>query len=377
MNVLVLGAGRVGGAMAEDLLKDDRFKVTVADVNANSLKKLKCAVIQMDLSKRANLVALVKNYDLVLNAVPGFMGFSIFKAVIETGINIVDIAFFPEDPFSLDKIAKEKGVVAVVDCGVAPGLSNLLVGNAARKLDRLLSVRIYVGGLPLFRDWPYEYRAVFSPLDVIEEYTRPARFKQNGELTVKEALTDRELLTFPRVGTLEAFNTDGLRTLLKTIPCPNMVEKTLRYPGHVDKMLLLRESGFLSSNPIEVKGRKIKPLDVTAQLLFPMWELKQGEEDITIMRIEVDGMKGMSHLKYVFNLFDRFDAQSQTTSMARTTGYTATMMLRLIAQGLYQKPGVFPPEIIGENESLVNLILQGLREKGIILEQRKEVVKAK
>jgi len=377
MNVLVLGAGRVGGAMAQDLLKEDRFKVTVADVNANSLKKLKCAVIQMDLSKRANLVALVKKYDLVLNAVPGFMGFSVFKTVIETGTNIVDIAFFPEDPFPLDKTAKEKGAVAVMDCGVAPGLSNLLVGYAARKLDRLLSVRIYVGGLPLFRDWPYEYRAVFSPLDVIEEYTRPARFKQNGELIVKEALTDRELLTFPRVGTLEAFNTDGLRTLLNTIPCPDMVEKTLRYPGHVDKMLLLRESGFLSSNPIEVKGRKIRPLDVTAQLLFPMWELKQGEEDITVMRVEVDGIKGKSHLKYVYNLFDRFDSQSQTTSMARTTGYTATMMVRLLAQGLYQKPGVFPPEVIGESEGLVNFILQGLKEKGIILEQRKEVVKAK
>ncbi len=373
MKILILGAGRVGSAMAEDLRTDTRFKLTLADINEIPLKKFKGSVIHADLSKPRTITDLAKKFDLVLNAVPGFMGFKVFKTVIESGTDIVDIAFFPEDPFLVDELAQKRGVVAVMDSGVAPGLSNLLVGHAARKLDSLLSVKIYVGGLPLFRDWPYEYRAVFSPLDVIEEYTRPARFRQNGELIVKDALTDRELLTFQRVGTLEAFNTDGLRTLLKTVHCPDMVEKTLRYPGHVDKMLLLRESGFFSSNPIQVKGKKIKPLDVTAHLLFPMWELKQGEEDITVMRVEVDGKKGKSHIKYLFNLFDRFDVQSQTTSMSRTTGYTATMVVRLIREGLFRVPGISPPEKIGESEECVNYILQGLREKGIIVDQQIQV----
>jgi len=372
MKILVLGAGRVGSAMAKDLVTDTRFKVTLADINEAPLNKFTGSVIQTDLSKPQTITDLAKKFDLILNAMPGFMGFKVFKTVIESGTNIVDIAFFPEDPFLVDELAKKRGVVAVMDSGVAPGLSNLLVGHATQKLDSLLSIRIYVGGLPLFRDWPYEYRAVFSPLDVIEEYTRPARYRQNGELIIKEALTDRELLNFPRVGTLEAFNTDGLRTLLKTIPCPDMVEKTLRYPGHVDKMLLLRESGFFSSDPILVKGKKIRPLDVTAQLLFPMWELKQGEEDITVMRVEVDGKKGSSHIKYIFNLFDRFDPQSQTTSMARTTGYTATLMVRLIAEGLFQMQGISPPEKIGGNENCVNFILQGLKEKGIIIEQTRQ-----
>ena len=369
MKILVLGAGRVGSAMVEDLLKDEQFSVAVADINPETLKKFTCPTMEIDLCDKSRLSSLAKEYDLVLSAVPGFMGFNVFQTIIESGTHIVDIAFFPEDPFQLNQIARKKQVIAVMDCGVAPGLSNLLVGFTSQKLEKLTSISIYVGGLPLFRDWPYEYRAVFSPVDVIEEYTRPARYRVNGELIVKDALTDRELLTIPQIGTLEAFNTDGLRTLLNTIDCPDMVEKTLRYPGHVDKMLLLRESGFFNTEKIDVNGTKIRPLDVTVQLLFPMWELKKGEEDITVMHIVIEGKKGSKTVKYVYNLFDRYDSSTHTTSMARTTGYSATMAIRLIASGLYREIGVAAPERIGQSEDCVQFILDGLKERGIVIDQ--------
>jgi saccharopine dehydrogenase-like NADP-dependent oxidoreductase len=372
VNILVLGAGRVGSAMVEDLLRDQQFSIAVADIDPETLNQFTCPTIELDLSDKNKLSTLVEKYDLVLNAVPGFMGFQVFKTVIESGTNIVDIAFFPEDPFSLNPIARKKKVIAVMDCGVAPGLSNLLVGYTSRKLEKITGIYIYVGGLPLFRDWPYEYRAVFSPVDVIEEYTRPARYRVNGELIVKDALTDRELITFPRVGTLEAFNTDGLRTLLHTIDCPDMIEKTLRYPGHIDKMLLLRESGFFNTDWIDVKGTKVRPLDLTVQLLFPMWELKKGEEDITVMRIVIEGKKGSKTFKYEYNLFDRYDSSTHTTSMARTTGYSATMAIRLIAAGLYREVGISPPEQIGQSEDCVQFILNGLQYRGIVIDQKIE-----
>ena len=306
----------------------------------------------------------------MVNALPGSMGFEIFKAVSSAGRNIVDITFFQEDPFAVDHIAKKRGVTAIMDCGVAPGMSNLLIGHVAQELEDLHSVRIYVGGLPMVREWPYEYKAVFSPMDVIEEYIRPARFMEAGKMIVKQALTDRELLNFPEIGTLEAFNTDGLRTLLKTIKCPEMTEKTLRYPGHVDKILLLRDIGFFRQDTIEVGGLPVRPIDVTASLLFPKWELKEGEQDFTIMRILAEGSKGEKKYRYQYELLDRFDPDNGITSMARTTGYTATMAVRLLAAGLFQEQGVIPLEFIGRKSSCVKFMLQGLEERGIIYRQK-------
>jgi saccharopine dehydrogenase-like NADP-dependent oxidoreductase len=236
MNIIVLGAGLVGAPMAADLAADSSFKVTVADVDTKKLDDLEhqpVSLVQQDLSEPDNVYKLARKNDLVLNALPGFLGFKTLEAVIKAGKNVVDIAFFPEDPFLLDKPAKNKKVTAVVDCGVAPGMSNILTGHACRMLDKTESVLIYVGGLPEYREWPYEYKAVFSPLDVIEEYTRPARYVENGKLVTRPALSDAELLDFPPLGTLEAFNSDGLRSLANTIDSPNMKEKTLRYPGHI------------------------------------------------------------------------------------------------------------------------------------------------
>ena len=200
----------------------------------------------------AAVAAAVRDADLVIGAVPGFMGFATLKAVIEAGKNVVDISFFDEDPFELDALATANGVTAVMDCGVAPGLSNMVLGYHAARMT-VESFRCMVGGLPVKRSWPWQYKAPFSPIDVLEEYTRPARLVENGEVVVKPALSDPQLVEIEPVGTLEAFNTDGLRTLLVTMSVPDMAEKTLRYPGHIDMVRVLRDNGFLDKEPVDVR----------------------------------------------------------------------------------------------------------------------------
>ncbi|KAA3658897.1 MAG: saccharopine dehydrogenase [Calditrichaeota bacterium] len=369
MKIVVLGAGLVGGPMAVDLAKEKQFEVTIVDRDAQALAKIahnqNLHTVTQDLANPVNVSALVNNFDFVVNAVPGFMGFRTFEAVIKAGKNIVDIAFFPEDPFQMKKLAEEMGVIAIMDCGVAPGMSNILVAHAATQMDTAAEATIFVGGLPQVRTWPWEYQAVFSPIDVIEEYTRPARLVENGEVVVKEALTELELLDFPGVGTLEAFNSDGLRTLVDTMSIPNMKEKTLRYPGHVERVRLLRHTGFFSQEAVEINGSMIRPIDLTAKLLFPQWEMRKDDRDITIMQVQVIGMKDGKKISHTFDLLDHFDTATSTRSMARTTGYTATVVTRMLAQGVYKQSGLTVPEHIGKDAKAVAFLLNGLAKRGV------------
>ena len=371
MKVVVLGAGLVGGPMAIDLARDGEFEVTVADIDDQALNRLSSAnpaidTVTTDLSDPDLVTKLVAGHDLALNAVPGFMGYRTLQAIIEAGRDVVDIAFFPEDPFGLESLAQETGVTAIVDCGVAPGMSNLLAGHVDQLLDRTDTILIYVGGLPEVREWPFEYKAVFSPIDVIEEYTRPARYVENGQLVVREALSDPELLTFPGIGTLEAFNSDGLRSLADTLEAPNMKEKTLRYQGHIEKMAVMRATGLFSQDPIEINGVQIRPIDFTAKLLFPRWKLGPGEVDLTVMQVIVEGEKDGRALRYVYDLLDRYDPETDTHSMARTTGYTATMAIRMLATGLYDRKGISPPEFVGREQACAEFMLDGLAERGVV-----------
>ncbi|MCG2812231.1 MAG: saccharopine dehydrogenase family protein [Candidatus Aminicenantes bacterium] len=376
LKIIVLGCGLVGAPMALDLARDPQFVVTVADISSAALQKLaehkNIKTVQADLADVDKVKELVSGQDLAVNSVPGFLGFQTLRAVIESRKDVIDIAFFSEDPFLLDELAKKNGVTAIVDCGVAPGMSNVLVGHVHHLLDRTNSVLIYVGGLPEIRVWPYEYKAVFSPLDVIEEYIRPARYVENGKMVVRPALSDAEYLNLPNISTLVAFNSDGLRTLARTLDIPNMKEKTLRYPGHIEKIAVLRETGFFSQEPLEINGARIRPLDFTAKLLFPKWKLQPGETDITVMQVVVEGEKGGDRLRYVYDLFDRFDSSSNIHSMARTTGYTATAAVRMVGRGLYQRQGIIAPEFIGEQPECVEFLLKELADRGVVYKQRIE-----
>lgn len=365
-NIIVLGAGLVGKAIALDL--QPQFNVTVADKNRELLELLNSRhnmeTLFADLADEKVLKSIVGDFDLIVGALPGFLGFRALRQVIEAGKNIVDISFFPEDAFELDNLAKQKGVTAVVDCGVAPGMGNIILGyhNSRMEID---SYKCYVGGLPEIRRWPYEYKAVFSPIDVIEEYLRPARYLENGHIVTRKALSEPELLDFERIGTLEAFNTDGLRSLLHTMKIPNMIEKTLRYPGTIEYLKVLRDSGFFSYEPVEVAGAKIRPIDLTVKMLMPKWKLKPGEADLTLMRIEIEGTENGAPVKYTYSLFDRYNDETDTISMARTTGYTCTAVARLVASGRFAQKGICPPEYVGASASNFNSIVEYLSQRGV------------
>ncbi len=368
--IIVLGAGLVGKAIAIDLVK--KYDVSSVDFNQENLDKLKLhkdiKLIKEDLSVKGKISEIVKDYDIVVGALPGWMGYDSCKQTILAGKNMVDISFFPEDLFGLDELAKKHNVTIIADCGVAPGMGNIILGRYNKKI-KVDNYECYVGGLPVKREWPYEYKAVFSPIDVIEEYTRPARYVQNSELIIREALSEPEHLQFNEVGTLEAWNSDGLRSLIKTMSnIPNMIEKTLRYPGCIEYLRVLRESGFFSYNEVDVKGKMIRPIDLTSKLLFPKWELKEGEEEFTIMRIVIEGEKK----RFVYNLFDKYDIETNTTSMARTTGYTCTAAVNLLLETGFERIGVNPPEFLGEKEKNFNFLIKYLEERNVIYKLSEE-----
>ncbi len=369
--IIVLGAGLVGKAIALDLAKT--FDITSVDINEEALQALRSAGVKTekaDFGDLSKLKAMLAPFDLVVGAVPGFMGFQTARTVIEAGKNMVDISFFPEDPFLLNDLAKKNSVTIVTDCGVAPGMGNIILGYHHHRM-KIQNYECLVGGLPVVREWPYEYKAVFSPIDVIEEYIRPARYVQNGTVVIKEALSDPELIHFDGVGTLESWNSDGLRSLIKTMPTiPNMIEKTLRYPGCIEYLRVLRETGFFSYDAVDVKGVKIRPIDVTAKLLFPKWKLKPGEEEFTVMRIRIEGEENGQAKSYQYNLLDRTDNNTNTLSMARTTGYTCTAAVNLVLDGKFSRKGICPPEYLGEDESNFKFVVGYLKQRGVNYEVR-------
>ena len=376
MKAMVLGCGLVGKLIAKDLERDSYFQVSVADIDQEKINKItqdsNIDGVKADLSNSDEIKRIVANQDIIIGAVPGFLGFNMLRSVIEAGKNITDISFMAEDTLSLDQLAKENGVTAVVDMGVAPGMSHLLVGYVDSLLEETESAIILVGGLPVVREWPYEYKIAWSPKDVIEEYVRPARLMEGGKITEKAALSDLELVDLPKIGTLEAFNTDGLRSLLYTLDIPEMKEKTLRYPGYAEKMRMLRETGFFDENPIDIEGIKVKPLDLTSKLLFPKWQLKEGEDELTVMRVMVQGKKEGKRLRYIYDLLDYYDKEEKATSMSRATGFPCAIVARLIAEGDYTRKGVSPPEYLGKQHEVYNKILKELAKRNIIY--RKNII---
>ena len=372
--IIVLGTGLVGSAMAVDL--SSKHEVTALDFNPALFDRLKERGIinkQVDLSKPGEIASQVSGYDLVIGALPGHMGFRCLEDVISAGKHIVDISFMPEDYLNLDDLAKRKSVTAVVDCGVAPGMGNLILGFHDRQME-VDDFRCYVGGLPKKREWPYEYKAVFSPIDVIEEYTRPARYVENRRLITREALSDLELLDFQMVGELEAWNSDGLRSLITTMDIPNMIEKTLRYPGTTDYIKVLRETGFFSYDEVSISGKNIRPIDLTAKLLFPKWKLQEGESDMTVMKIIISGKEDGTAVQYEYDLYDEYDPETEIHSMARTTGYTCTAVADLILAGKFNRQGVCPPEFVGQEPGSFEYVKDYLAARNVQYKmERKEI----
>ena len=367
----------VGSAIAMDLQRSG-LDVTVSDVQPEVLARVAArhgvATVEADLGDRATITRIVAEHDLVIGALPSFLGLMAMRAVIEAGKPYCDISFLPEDPVELSSLAVERGVTVVYDAGVAPGMSNMMAGWGAAQLDRCDRIDMFVGGLPEVRRWPFEYKAGFSPIDVLEEYTRPARLVEHGKMVVKEALSEPEPMDFAGVGTLESFNTDGLRSLVRTLPnVPFMREKTLRYPGHIELMRVLRETGFFSKDPVLVKGQRVRPLDLTAALLFPKWAFAEDEADMTVMRVTVEGTRQGKPTRYRWDLCDRYDPAAKLRSMSRTTGFTASVMALFMLNGRFVRPGVHPPEIPAREPGLLDAMLRELASRGVVYTAHTEV----
>ncbi len=369
MTIAVLGAGMVGRAIALDLAKD--YQVTSFDLSPENLQELKTRnpaiqTVAADLFKFYEYAAWLAPFDLVITAVPGFMGFKTLEAVIRAGKQAVDISFFPEDALQLDALAKEKNVTVITDCGVAPGMSNFIIGRYNEEI-KIVSFECYVGGLPKERKPPFQYKAPFSPVDVIQEYIRPARLVENGEVVTRPALTDRELMHFEETGELEAFNTDGLRSLLYTMNhIPHMKEKTLRYPGHIDLIIALQQAGFFSTIPVRIEEVAVSPIAFTSKILVNEWKLGPQEQEFTIMKVIIKSIEKTIE----YTLFDEYDLTTQTSSMARTTGYTCTAAAQLIIKNLFTAKGVFPPELVGKDKNCFDFVINYLAERNVLWKTR-------
>lgn len=368
MRISVLGAGLIGRVIARELASEEGSIVSVFDSDPDALERVgretRASIHPADLSRPDVVASAVAEADAVVGALPGTLGFSMLRSVIETGKPIADISFSREDPLQMETLARERGTTAVVDCGISPGLSNFFIGRATRDLNEVDDVRIYVGGLPFARRWPYEYSVVFSVSDVIEEYTRPARLLFEGKLVTRPALSDVERIEVPGIGTLEAFLTDGLRTLLRTVPARAMTEKTLRFPGHAEKMELLRESGFFDTEPLELReDLRVAPRELTQELLSRAWRRPESAEEFTYLKVIVTGRKLGRTVRTTFELLDR--THGGLTSMARTTAFPCAVIARMLARGEYRDPGIRPLEMLASNRDAAARLEMGLSARGI------------
>lgn len=357
--VTVLGAGLIGRAMVFDLAGD--FNVTVADLNPDNLRiaaRWPCRTVQADLLAPGVLEAIAAPADIVLSAMPGAIGFRVLERLIGLGKNVVDISFTEEDPTVLSERAAARGATVIVDCGVCPGLSNILAAHAARhrflRLDRYVC---YVGGLPRHPQPPWFYKNPFAAESVIDEYTRPCRFRIGGEPVILDPLSGPETIEFPETGPLVAFHTDGIRTLLGSLPSvPTLIEKTLRHPEHYEFIVKLREAGFFAPDA----------LPALTAVCRRAWRFEPGEADITVMRLLFEGCLRSGHAARLhMDLVDHYDAENGLLSMARTTGFTAAAAARIVLDGLLDRPGVHPPEALGFEGVLCRLLLDQLDRRGI------------
>jgi len=380
MKVVQIGAGLVGQLIATDLSQD--FEVTVIDRNEQVLDELrkKLPGIKTAVASATDpqeLAPVVVDADIVTAGVPGKYGYEMMKSVISLGKDLVDISFMAEDFEDLDGMAKEKGVTVIPDMGVAPGMSNFLMGRGCALLDETEDAYIYVGGIPANPQPPFNYTATWSPRDCVEEFTRPVTIIRNGEKVVLEATEGLHFREFPTLGTLEVFYTDGLRSLAKNLKARNMGEMTMRWPGHVEQMRLLRAMGMFDEEPRMLGGKEVIPMDVTADLLFPLWKMEpeKGDRDLTVMKVEVKGTKGRDEVTYTWDLLDHFDEETWNTSMSRCTGLSCAIFARAILKGLIGEKGVLPAEKLAGDHELYGFVMQEQKRRRINYVETLKVVK--
>jgi saccharopine dehydrogenase-like NADP-dependent oxidoreductase len=352
MNVLVLGGGQQGRVIAGDLSRSlPRARITVADVREPRLgAHSNVRWVPADLSDPEAVVRLMATHDLAVGALPSRFGFGVLRAAIEAKRPLVDVSFCAEDPLTLDAAARAAHVPILPDCGLAPGLSHLCCGYAA-SLGDLDELVIYVGGVAQDPSRPYGYVVTWSLDDLLEEYVRPARFVRDGGARTLPVFAEPERLQVEGAGEMEAFLSDGLRTLIDTMPrVPNMAEKTLRWPGHADAV-----------RPLVASGRFLE--EFRAQCVV------EDPRDLVAMVVRARWANGRAAR---MTLVDRFDETSRLTAMSRTTALTTSVTAQLVARGGARAPGVRPLEIVARDAEAHRFIVDELARRGVVLRWRDE-----
>jgi len=373
LRILTLGCGHIGSVIAQDVATALPWAgVTISDSQRDRAEAIASTIgadnvhaMALDVADRRALTATLADFDLAVGLTPGRAGYGAMAAAIHAGVDMVDLSYMPQNPLTLDEAAVQAGVCVVPDCGVAPGLSNLLVGQAVSLLDAVRDVYILVGGLPQTPIPPLGYKVTWCVEDLVEEYVREVSIVQDGRRVTVHALDGVETVVFPGVGRLEAFYTDGVRTLHHTVPgVNNLWEKTLRYPGHVDQIKLLMSLGFFSAVPVTVGAETVVPRDLTAVLLEQRLSLPTVP-DVVAMRIEVAGAQQGEPTRHTYRLLDHYDAAAGVSAMARTTAYTASIVIQLLVNGAITVKGVVPPERLGMAGGVFHAVMAELAKKGI------------
>ena len=360
MKVVVLGAGLMGKEIARDLVDSEEVKtVFLADMSVDIAKEFvdtlntkKVEVVQLDADSDEDLRDVIGRGDVVINALFYSFNERVAKAAIDAGVHAVDlgghIGGITESILQLNDLAAEKGVTIIPDLGVAPGMINIVTGYGATKLDKVESIKLYVGGIPTEPKPPLHYTRVFSLDGVFDHYTEPSKMIQKGVLSEVESLTGIEPIYFDEFGVLEAFYTSGgISTLYKTFPDVKTLEyKTIRYKGHADQFKLLADLGFLDKNNIvEAGGHEVNVREVTREVLKKKLELGK-KVDAVLLRAIISGEKSEEQITYEYEMVVRKDLEKNVTAMARATASTISVVAQMIGKGTITERGVFAPESV-------------------------------
>lgn len=374
MRAAVLGSGLMGSVIGRDLAKSERVdEVVVADLDEDRLSRLrsgapgkKLSVERLDVKDRATTVKFLKRFDVAASALPHGVVHSSDLAAVAAGTKMVNIAF-EDEQMQLNEEAIKSGALLIPGCGVAPGLGGILLAHALEEIGGGDEGHVMVGGLPQKPLPPFGYKLVFSIVGLLREYIDEARVIKEGRLVKVRPFSTVEAVDFPEsVGKLEAFCTDGLATLLYTMKgMRTLDEKTLRWPGHAEKMNLLIEAGYFSKEKLELEGGKVSPLEVSWSVLGK--KLSEGEpDDITVMRVIGKGRKGTLY----YDMADKYDREQRVTSMGKTTGYTASIVTQMVGAGDIVGKGVIAPETVVSGRKVGDLVSE-LARRGVKIETRR------
>lgn len=377
MRALVLGAGLQGSACAYDLLRNDAVeRVILADVNLDRIPSFlerdrrdsRLELLPLDARNEDAVLMAMSRADACMNALPYYFNLEMATLAVRAGINYADLGGNTGIVFQqlqLGERAKARGVSVIPDCGLAPGMVNILAAAGIRELDRTDTVKIRVGGLPQHPEPPLNYQIVYSLEGVLDYYTTDSWVLRDGEPRQVGALSEIEHVEFPApVGTLEAFHTaGGLSTLPWTYQgqIRTMEYKTLRYPGHAEIMRAIRDLGLLGQEPVDVRGESVVPRALFIACAEPRLRRPEGR-DLVALRVEIEGEKEGVPRRIVYELLDYYDEETGISAMERTTGYSLAITGVMQVDGRITERGVFTPDQgVPVDEYIQDLARRGVR----------------